>query len=611
MNRIEGMSAAQLRRLIDETDVTPKPGDRPLIEAVIADRLYRLSRPTRYMAFLFMAGLFAVFWNTLQIWQMILTFGLNLGGTLWFDHLRRGFADRLDPFANARSWANRFAVASVITGAGWGLLGWFAFVPNEFESQLTLGFALCGLITLSVLTRSVHLPSHYAFLAATLAPPLLRCLLEGSAGSLTIAFCGLVFAIFTSIWSHNTHDRELRSAALRLRNAELLQQVDHARATAEAARDVAEGNYRRTLDSLQNAQRIGNVGNWDWDPVNNKLFWSDQFYRLLGLAPGIVAPSIELFLSKIHSDDRDRMARSFSGPLPADGQNTIEFRLAANGQERTLLAVMETVDDDAGTVVRMAGTLRDVTQQRSYENALITAKAEAERANRAKTNFLGNLSHELRTPLNAVIGFAEMLTLPQTGKAGAQQAAEYAALILKSSRDLLVLIDDLLDIAQIEAGQLELRSEPIDMAAAIADAVAETQPTLQKSGCRLDVSAVAGLAQGDGARLRQILAALLSEAMRLSPPGNRLGLTAAPEDAMLRVTLTSQAALPDIAADTSLMHGFEARIAYHAGDLGLHLALMKELIRRHGGNLQSEPRPDGGTDLHLRLPIYAPDERQD
>jgi PAS domain S-box-containing protein len=597
------MSAARLKRLIDEADATPEPADRPLIDAMIAERLYRASRPTRYIAFLYMIGLFAAFQHSLEGWEMALSFAFNLGGTLWFDYLRRRFAERPEPFAHADIWTRRFAQASAITGIGWGLLGWFAFAPGNFESQLTLGFALCGLITLSVLTRSVHLPSYYTFMAATLLPPLLRCLMEGTSGSLTIAFCGLVFVTFTSIWSHNAHARELRSAALRLRNAELIQQVEQARAMAEAARDVAEDNYFRTLDSLQNAQRIGNVGSWDWDPVSRQLYWSEQLYRLMGLAPGSISPSTASFLALVDAADRDRVMRSFDEAANSGTQTTAEFRLTArDGQSRILLAVTEAMRDEGGNIVRVAGTLRDVTQQRSYENALIAAKAVAERASMAKTNFLGNLSHELRTPLNAVIGFAEMLTLPQTGAGTAQRTEEYAGMILASSRELLVLIDDLLDIAQIDSGQMELKAEPLALAPLIAEAAAQARPALQKTGCRLEVSGHDGEIRGDAQRMRQILSTLLEETIRLSPPGNRLHLTTVREDAMLCLTLASQAPLPDIAADTTLLHGFEARIAYHAGDLGLHLALMKELVHRHRGELRSESR-DGGTAFHLRLPL--------
>ncbi len=125
---------------------------------------------------------------------------------------------------------------------------------------------------------------------------------------------------------------------------------------------------------------------------------------------------------------------------------------------------------------------------------------------------------------------------------------------------------------------------------------------LIKADCRLEIAEQGGKIQGDAPRLRQILATLLSEAIRLSPAGNRLSLSASPEDTMLRFTLTSDAPLPDIAADTTLLHGFEVHRAYHAGDRGLHLALMKELVRRQRGELRSE-RHGSGTALHLLLPL--------
>lgn len=605
MNQSEMPPAALLERLIDDSNIAIDPISAPLIDAVTAERLFRLSRPTRYLAFLFMAVLFAGFWDALQPWQMVLVFAINLAGTLWLDRLRRDFAARRERLTGSSHWTSRFALASMVTGSSWGLLGWFSFVPDHFESQVLLAFALGGLMTLTVLTRSAHLPSYYAFLITTVTPAMLRCLLEASAESLLITFLGLVFAIFTSIWTHNAHGRERRSAALRLRNAELIQEVDQARKMAEAARDVAEENYRRTLDSLQNAQRIGNVGNWDWDAKRNTTFWSDQFYRLIGLAPGAIPAGTEAFLACVHPDDRDRLSASI-GAAQDDPTQTTEFRVVIPGGEtRILLAVNETVRDSTGNITRIAGTLRDVTRQRSYENALIKAKAEAERASMAKTNFLGNLSHELRTPLNAVIGFAEILTLPQL-KAGSGKAAEYGALILKSSRHLLALIDDLLDIAQIEAGHFALRPEHLDLATAIAAAITQIQPALQQTDCQLAVSETSGSIVADRRRLQQILVTLLEEAIQLSPAGNRLALTTAADHATLRITLTSQAALPAISGETRPLHSFEQRAPHQASDLALRLAIMQELVRHHGGILQSEATADGGTAVHLRLPVAAP-----
>jgi PAS domain S-box-containing protein len=272
------------------------------------------------------------------------------------------------------------------------------------------------------------------------------------------------------------------------------------------------------------------------------------------------------------------------------------------------------VHNERGELVYLEGTALDVTERRRAEEALSRAVA-AEEASRVKSEFLANMSHELRTPLNAIIGFSEMLEQQAFGPLGDARNNEYIGDILHSGRHLLAIVNDILDLAKIEAGHMELRFEevdPIDIAESCKRLVA-AQAEAAEVTLALDVDD-APLLRADPKRIRQVLLNLLSNAVKFTPAGGTVSLTIREEGA--------QRGGPSMAvitvADTGIgMSEDEVKIALqpfgqvdssrarrHEGT-GLGLPLARRLVELHDGAFDIASVPGEGTTATLRLPALA------
>ena len=189
------------------------------------------------------------------------------------------------------------------------------------------------------------------------------------------------------------------------------------------------------------------------------------------------------------------------------------------GVARTFLSTKSALRDENRQVVNVVTVSQDITFRKWAEVELRDSKEAAEAANRAKTEFLANVSHELRTPLNAILGFSEGMEQNLLGKASVNRYRQYAGHISSSSRHLMAIIDDVLDIASMEAGRLIVEEAESESSAVIADAIRGVEQQAKKTGVTVEtVGELTSVAlHTDANRLRQILVNLLSNAIKFSP----------------------------------------------------------------------------------------------
>lgn len=317
--------------------------------------------------------------------------------------------------------------------------------------------------------------------------------------------------------------------------------------------------------------------------------------QLVGLdfcrAVGPVSPVLP---SGLDVDAYDQKGPAELGlPLPGGGERIVEVTLRSIPGE------------PAGTCVAI---LHDVTQIRRRENEISTARDQAEAANRSKTHFLANMSHELRTPLNAVLGFSEIIKSEMFGPLGSERYLDYSQGIHDSARHLLGIINDILDISSIEAGDRRMAEELFEPLQVCRSAINLLMGRMQATGIAVDVAVApdAGLLRADRRMVMQILVNLLSNAIKFSPRKGRVAIAVARTgDNSMRFSVSDQGIgisgedLKRVLMPFEQVEGAYART--HEG-VGLGLPLVTSMAELHGGRFELESELGKGTTATVTFP---------
>ncbi len=259
---------------------------------------------------------------------------------------------------------------------------------------------------------------------------------------------------------------------------------------------------------------------------------------------------------------------------------------------------------DGGTLV----TFADVTVSRRYERALLERNEALIAADRLKSQFISHVSYELRTPLTNIIGFSELLESPRTGDLNTKQR-EYLSDVSASSKTLLSIIDDILDLANIDAGSLELRVAPVMVPPVVDAAVLAVRERANRGRLKLDIKVAPDVSVfvADGARVRQILYNLLSNAIGFSNPGGTVKLACWREKSMISFAVTDQGVGIPKDQQRAVLERFVSRTqgSKHRG-AGLGLSIVKNLVELHGGQMSLDSEPGRGTTVTVRFPETGP-----
>jgi PAS domain S-box-containing protein len=375
----------------------------------------------------------------------------------------------------------------------------------------------------------------------------------------------------------------------------------------------------------------------DWDLESGAFRWNDLASTVFRISSAELMNDVDWWRARIHPDDRERVMNGIHAAMSAGPGSlwSAEYRFRLGDDTyRTFLDRGYVARDAAGQPVRMIAAMQDVTERAEARAAAEEARAAAEEARQAaevasrlKSEFVATMSHEFRTPLNAIVGYAQLLNMGVLGPATSAQHAHLERL-QSSARHLMRLVDDVLDVAKIDADRLEVRRDSLLTGAAVAAAVAVVQPQATAKGVRLiDLgSGAAGVPYvGDEHRVRQVLLNLLANAVKFTPPGGEItiqcGLADEPEPgvwrasaergvgaavdawAFMRIEDTGPGIPPDLL--DRLFEPFvqgDSALTREQGGTGLGLAISRRLSRLMGGDLIARSRPGSGANFTLWLP---------
>ncbi|HEX4915960.1 MAG TPA: ATP-binding protein [Vicinamibacterales bacterium] len=368
-------------------------------------------------------------------------------------------------------------------------------------------------------------------------------------------------------------------------------------------RTRAEERIRRDEERLRFALDAAAMGTWDWDLTTNHVQWSDNLPRMHGLPDGSFDGTFASYEREIHPDDRPRVFASVERALREGVPHEVEYRIVAPDGTVRWCEGKGRVEFENGRPVRMTGVCMMVTRRKEAELARLAA---AEEASRAKDEFLATLSHELRTPLNAILGWVQMLTVGGLPPDRARHAIE---VIARNARLQSQLIEDILDVSRIITGKLEIERAPMRLPQLIESVITSLAPTATVKQVLLQNQVPADLPpiSGDPQRLHQVLGNVLSNALKFTPEGGRVDITAArePQSVVLQVTDSGIGIDPEF-----LPHIFDrfrqadSSSTRRHGGLGLGLAIARHLVEQHGGTITASSAGSGsGTTISIRLPV--------
>ncbi len=287
----------------------------------------------------------------------------------------------------------------------------------------------------------------------------------------------------------------------------------------EAFLEESEARLRMLTENVDAVSTL-----WQPDPPGY-VYVSPQFERLTGYPVERILLDDGFPLTELmYPEDREQALVHLAELVTSGGRGAMEHRIVrADGEVRWVRSTVTPLPDPAGGGVRIVGTSTDVTERVLATEALAAAEAEAQHANLAKNEFLSRMSHELRTPLHAILGFGQLLEMELEGT----ESVESVHHVLSAGRHLLGLIDEVLDFARIESGQLAVTIEPVAVDEILDDVRALVGPLAAVAGVRLDPmdEAPACRALADRGRLRQVLLNLLSNAIKYNRAEGRVWTT--------------------------------------------------------------------------------------
>lgn len=388
------------------------------------------------------------------------------------------------------------------------------------------------------------------------------------------------------------------------------------------AKKLAEKKARDDEERMRLILQATRIGTWDWDINTNEVRWSDNMEELHGRSPGNFHGNLASALADVFPEDKPLIEASITDALNTKGDYRAEYRvLGEDGRTHWMEGRGRVIYDISGKVSHMAGVCMDITERKEAEEALKVSetmlRAQTEElaiAHRQKDQFLAMLAHELRNPLAPISNAVQLLKIQKPEQR--EQILAWAIEVIDRQVWLISrLVDDLLDIARITRGHIELKLQEVDLhdVVHVAAESAKVWFDIKHQAFQVDIQHQPIRVHADPTRLIQVISNLLNNASKFTPEYGRIGLRIHRKnnDAVISVSDNGVG----IPGDT-LPHVFDLftqadrSLDRRKGGLGLGLSLVKKLVEMHGGYvLASSPGMGRGSEFTIHIPVCMSNEQ--
>ena len=381
--------------------------------------------------------------------------------------------------------------------------------------------------------------------------------------------------------------------------------------------DITE--RRRVLQELKESEQrlsvalsASSTGLWDVYPTENRAFYSETWFRMLGYEPTPSPHDAQTFFALLHPHDFDAYFETLnSHEAGATAIVEVEFRMRrADGEWAWIRSIGKIVERDAdGRPTRLIGVHIDTTAAHAFQNELAYAKEVAVRASQAKSEFLATMSHEIRTPMNAIIGLSHLCARTELNP----RQRDYLTKIQSASEALLAIINDILDYSKIEAGKLNIENVQFALDKVLEGVLTVISPKVAEKGLSLTVERAPNLPGGffgDPLRISQLLTNLLSNATKFTSKGDvRVKLGGEPladERYRLEVSVTDSGIGMSEAQMAMLFQPFtqaDASTSRRFGGTGLGLAICRQICNLMQGEISVRSVEGVGSTFTFHVPL--------
>lgn len=393
------------------------------------------------------------------------------------------------------------------------------------------------------------------------------------------------------------------------------EKVDEKLQISALCRDITERKnneqaYRESEASLKKAQKIARMGNWELNLQTEEIKCSEELFHILELTDLKKHTTVDEFLKMIASyPNYNRIKELIEAALHKKENRFDEIKIiTTQNNEKYFRTDSQIIYNSHEQPIKIIGIIQDITAQKHTENALKEAKQKAEESVRLKNAFLANMSHEIRTPMNSILGFSELLSL----EFSEEQKQGFIEQINKSGYDLLHVIDDIIDVAKIEAGEVLINKSECSLHKIFSELYDTFEGERKRKGqnninitFKLSEKEENILLFTDGYRLKQILSNIISNALKFTETGTiEYGYTIKDECNLLLYVKDSGIGIPPEKIN-SIFDRFRKiddnkKKLYRGAGLGLTIA--KKLIRMLGGEIWVESKPGKGSCFYVAIP---------
>ncbi len=527
--------------------------------------------------------LVAVLWQVIEhgillIWLLaILAYSL-MRVSIAYQYKKATLSDE-----NIELWSRRFLIGSLLGAVLWGLASVWLFAADDLAHQVFLAFVVGGTAAGAVTSLSYFKIAIYSFLVITLTPLLILFFISQTEFGLAIGTMLTLFLAMMISTANRTHNNIKQNICLSIDNIEqqrFLQQ--------------SEQRYKTLLETATDAFFLH-------DTDGRFLDVNQQACQDLGYTRDeLLNMSVSDIETNVDPEKLNQLWRKLKVTKNTQVEGVHRRKDGTTFPVELSIGLVQIDNDMLFSVLA-----RDITIRKQSEADIITAKHEAERANQAKSKFLSRMSHELRTPMNAILGFGQMLELDADEFSDIQRANVKE--ILSAGNHLLTLINEVLDLAKIEAGRLEVYIEKINLDDALQNCIALINPQLKASGLELidHISSRGYTVQADSTRFEQVLLNLLSNAVKYNRELGNITLDAEVIDKQrLRISITDTG--PGLTEEEigRLFEPFERlNAANNIEGTGIGLIISKQLVEHMDGTMGVESTLGVGSTFWVELAL--------